>query len=161
MELEEEQHEQWWDENPEAGNEFKGGIEKREQVLDTLYMGARLRHLSGRIYRTWTLPSEFTPEKLIEFFKREYKVQSNLGYIIFEQRLKNEGLLPALEEVGVVPQEIKNPYDRNSERVQYEQWGAEHPEYVQRAETITYLHAGALIDLILDRQYPQRKNRRF
>lgn len=41
-ELEEEQHEKWWEEHLEEGEEFRRNFEKREEILRYLYVGALL-----------------------------------------------------------------------------------------------------------------------
>jgi hypothetical protein len=112
-----------------------------------------LRQLTDRrIYHTWTFPSGFTIEKLADYFKKEQEKATN-AYIVIESRLKQEGLLPALEKTGIIPQRVENPYDPETDREQYEQWWSEHSDHIQRAEKIAHLQIGILLDLVLKKLY--------
>lgn len=137
-ELQEEQHTQWWDIHPEQGEAFSRGIEVREKVHNLLYLGAGLRRL-GWLYRTWSLPAESTDEKLVEYLKEQYDIAVHASLLI-ESRLEREGLLPVLEEEGIVPPPASNTTTLPDEK------------YFQRSNVLAYLHTGALLDLYLKKR---------
>lgn len=50
--LEEKQHEQWWDEHPEAAKGFHEILEKRLEILESLHIGAIIGYLLGDSFGT-------------------------------------------------------------------------------------------------------------
>jgi hypothetical protein len=50
LELEEEQHEQWWKEHPAEEEEFSRNVENRDKILRYLYIGMTLGHLFPELF---------------------------------------------------------------------------------------------------------------
>jgi hypothetical protein len=151
VELDEAQHEHWWSLHPEEAKNFTELNHKRKETLDILYLGTNLNRLSGgRIYRSWSLPSEFTTGVLSEFLKLEH-AQIMKHPFVLEFRLKDEGLLAAFGDLGILPPTIANQFKpQDLGKLQDERQFSP----MSRNEVLADLHIGALLNILFKRLYP-------
>ncbi len=104
------------------------------------------------------------PEQFVPFLRTEFTFPAIDTYV--EARFARLGLVPILEEAGVLPRvEDPNPYDLAEETAAYEQYWAEHPDehdaffarIEERRQMLRYLHIGAILGHVAGRDlYPGR-----
>lgn len=150
VELDEAQHEHWWSLHPEEAKNFTELNHKRKETLDVLYLGTNLNRLSGgRIYRSWSLPSEFTTYTLSEFLKLEHTQVMQHPFIL-DLRLQDEGLLAAFRDAGILPPTIVHQSkSQDLGKIQDERQLSS----MSRNEVLAALHIGALLNIIFTRLY--------
>lgn len=139
----------WESNNPEKGLELRIKYERREQILTTLYLGARFSTQSGLvlsgIQQELSLPGKSA--ELLEAYFQEGYANAQSSYRV---RAKNheDPLLRQMRHTGMLFDK-ENPYNPKKEKTQYDQWKIENSQFLNLPEQYAYYHMGVLTMCLL------------